>query len=307
MFQSISKTFSSLLQQNHLGELIRGGATTFYLRFIGYAIGLILIVFISRLYGAKVLGEYSLAITVLTLGSLLSRLGFDSSIVKLFAQKAKQEDWGAIKKIYSKIFKLNFISGLLLSILLFCFSDLLAINVFGKPLFALHIKIISILVIPLSLRLINAESYRGFKNMTGFAYSKHISYFLYALIILVGLTLYSKNNLNPILSFAAGLIILSITSSFILFKKINSHTIRDSKNSINNIELLQLSIPMLLSSASLILAGHLTKFLLGIYVTEVKLGIFNAALSAAMVQGFILAATNSIAAPKFAEAHYQKK
>lgn len=301
MLKSINQFLSKLLNEKHLGELLRGGATTFILRFIGYGIGLLLIVFISRVYGAKVLGEYSLAITVLTLSSLFVRLGFESSIVKLFSERIKYDDWAGIKIIYNKVFQIIIFSGLIISSLLFFNAELLAIKLFSKPQLVTHIKIVSLLVIPLSLRLVNADCYRGFKNMRGFAYSKHISYFLYALVILIGLTIWSKDDLNPIIAYAAGLLILSFSSTAVLYQKISSNVSKSALEIPTHKSLLELSIPMLLTTASIILSGQVIKLLLGIYETEEQLGIFNATLSAVMIQGFIQNATNSIVGPKFAE------
>ena len=78
---------------------------SFFLRFGGLAIGYILTLVIANLFGAKGLGDYVLAITVLRLFTLLSKIGLDTTSIRFIASFASQDKWASILKFRKKEIK----------------------------------------------------------------------------------------------------------------------------------------------------------------------------------------------------------
>ena len=99
MFNKLRGIFSDA----DFSELIKGGGISFVLRFGGLFIGYLLTLLIANLFGAKGLGEYILAITVLELFTLVAKLGFDTTSIRFIAAYAIKNKWNSIIHIRKKI------------------------------------------------------------------------------------------------------------------------------------------------------------------------------------------------------------
>jgi hypothetical protein len=69
----MKERFLKLVADKDFDELIKGGGVSFFFRFGGLALGYILTLVISNLFGAKGLGDYVLAITVLSFFHTISK------------------------------------------------------------------------------------------------------------------------------------------------------------------------------------------------------------------------------------------
>jgi O-antigen/teichoic acid export membrane protein len=302
MFEQVKRKFYSKLKDKNLRELVKGSTSTFIIRIIGYVVGYVFIFIISRFYGSKIVGVFTLCSTVLIIFSVIGRLGFDSSIVRFFAQNVAYNKWDNIHAIYRKILRIIIPWGLFLSIILFFLAPLIAEKFFHKPALEPYFRVISLGVLPMTLRFINAESYRGFKMMKQYAYSQNVSYFLYASVLLTAVSVFYKNNYLPVICFITSLAILSVSSSFLILKKIKTYTSAIT-DALSIREMLRISTPMMLSTSLLLISGWINTIMLGIYGTESDVGIYSVILKIGAFSGMILTSVNSIAAPKFAEMH----
>ena len=94
MLERLLKT----LEDTDLKELVKGGGISFFLRFGGLFLGYVLTLVIANLFGAKVLGDYVLVITVLSLFTLIAKIGLDTTSIRFIASFASQEN-GLVSRI----------------------------------------------------------------------------------------------------------------------------------------------------------------------------------------------------------------
>ena len=92
MKSKIKKAF----KDKDFSELIKGSGISFILRFGGLIVGYLLTLVIAKLFGANGLGDYVLAITVLRLFTLLSKIGLDTTSIRFIASFASKEKWTSI-------------------------------------------------------------------------------------------------------------------------------------------------------------------------------------------------------------------
>jgi O-antigen/teichoic acid export membrane protein len=300
----IKNQVDTRLHDRSLRELLKGTSSTFSIRIVGFIVGYAFIIIISRFYGPRVVGIFTLCNTVLIIASVAGRLGFDSSIVKFFAQNIVFNKWDVVLEVYKKILRFVIPWGLFLSVVLFFSSSLLAEKVFHKPSLTPFLKVFAFGVLPMTLRFINSESYRGFKMMKQYAYSQNVSYFLYASVLLGVISVFYKNDFLPNICFVGSLVILSISSSLLILKKIKSHS-EATANSITVREMLGISTPMMLSTSFMLISGLINTIMLGIYGSEADVGVYSVIFKIGTFTSMILTSVNSIAAPKFAELHAQ--
>ena len=307
MLDHLEESFKKQFKDKSFRELATGSATSFIMRMIGLVVNYLFTFMISRLYGASILGALTISQTVLSMFTIFSRLGMDTSVVKLFSANVALNKWSNVLNIYKKIIGISVPIGIVTTLILFFGADLIADKLFHKPHLAYEFRLISFAIIPMSIRFINSDSYRGLKELRLYNYSRNVSYYLYSCVILGVLTLFLGNGIPesyakylPNFSFTLSLAILAVSSTFLIFKYIKART-QTETNEYSKRDILKTSIPMMLSSSLILISGWVNTLFLAKYSSEGDVGIYRVIVQVTTVCGFILLSVNSVAAPKFAE------
>ncbi len=283
-------------------EIVKGSTATFMLRLLGLVAGYAFTFIVSRFYGSEVLGAHTLSLTVLMLFSVLGRLGMDSLLVRHFAHDHAANRWDRILEVYKRTLSVIIPLGILLSVILYFSSGFIAQHVFDKPRLEPYFRVIAFAVLPMSMRFINSECYRGFRMNREYAYSQNVSYFLYASIILGILSVFSRDNLLPNISFAISLGVLAVSSTLMILKRIRNHA-KNNSNELKTGEMVRNAIPMLLANSMLLVSGWINTIMLGIWSSDSDVGIYSVVLKISTFSAFMLMSINSVAAPRFAQFH----
>ncbi len=302
MIRKIARGFNRDFKDAGFLEIVKGSATTFAVRLLGLVAGYAFTFIISRYYGSEVLGAHTLSVTVLMMFSVLGRLGMDSLLVRHFAQDHATGRWDRILEVYKKTLTVVVPVGIALSALLFFASGQIAQYIFQKPLLEPYFRIISFAVLPMAMRFINSECYRGFRMNKEYAYSQNVSYFLYSAILLGIITVFYRHPWLPNIAFAASLMILALSSSLLIIKRIRANT-KVTSSELVIPEMVRNAIPMLLANSMLLVAGWINTIMLGIWSTESDVGIYSVVLKISTFSAFVLMSINSVSAPRFAQLH----
>src|SRR4030042_4198274 len=83
--------FSIKLKDIHLKELISGTTVALFLKIIGISFGYIFTLLITRNFGADTMGIFALCTTVLSMASILGRLGTDTALLRFLAEYSAQD------------------------------------------------------------------------------------------------------------------------------------------------------------------------------------------------------------------------
>ena len=231
--------------------------------------------------------------------SVLGRLGMDTNLVKHFALDHAVNRWDRILEVYQKTLMVVIPTGIILSAILYFSSGYLAEFVFKKPSLASWFKIISFGVLPMILRFVNSECYRGFRMNEHYAFSQNVSYFIYASVLLGIFSTFSTNEFLPNIAFVISLLLLAISSSFLILKRINKYT-QQASSEFQIPEMVKNSAPMMMASSMMLVSGWINIILLGIWASESDVGILSVILKIATFATFMLMSINSVATPRFA-------
>ena len=120
------------LTDKDFSELVKGGGVSFFLRFGGLAVGYLLALVIANLFGAKGLGDYVLAITVLRLFALLAKLGLDTTSIRFIASFASQEKWTSIIHFRKQVVTILSFTSFVASLMMYFFLKKLPITLRAK-------------------------------------------------------------------------------------------------------------------------------------------------------------------------------
>ncbi|MBL0050757.1 MAG: oligosaccharide flippase family protein [Bacteroidetes bacterium] len=306
MLQILEKKLKRQLREKDFKELVFGSATTFFMRVLGMLAGTVFTFVMAKYYGASTVGAFHLSQTVLLLFTILTRLGMDTAIVKLFSENIAFNKWNNVLGIYNRVISSVIPLGLFWTVVLFFSSGLIAEHVFHKPYLKSYFQIISLGILPMAMRFVNSECYRGMRKLKLYAYSQNVSYFLYSIIVMLVLYFFHQSNSYiPNISFVIALAVLAITSSISVRSKINQNA-TESSPYLSKLEILKTSYPMMLSNSMMQISGWINTLILGSYVSDSDVGVYRVVLNVSSVCAFILVSINSVAAPRFAELYARK-
>ena len=253
---------------------------------------------VTRLLGVESWGIFVLCLSILNISSIFSRLGVDILVLKLIS--SAKEGIKEIKDIYYSGLLIVLISSLIVSIILYIFStDLLFL--FSSRTESVNYIIYICLAIPLfSILTLNEQSFRGLKQIGLFSFFRNTSKMLFGLILLVCFYYFlnDKNVMLPFKVFQISLCIAVCISTLMLLKRFN---FIDRINLISSNKMLVSSVPMMLSSSIMMLMSWVDTLMIGGFIGEYEVGLYNVAVRVALITSITLTAVNSITAPKISE------
>jgi len=288
------------IKDENLKELLKGSSTAFTLKIIGLLFGYIFTLLIARMYGADTLGVFALSITVLTVFSVVGRLGFDTGLVRFVAEYSSQGKPESLKEVYIKSLKIVIPVCILLTLLLFLSAPLLAKHLFNKETLSLYFRISSFAILPLVLIVLHSSSLRGLKKIREYSVLQDVTIPFISILLLASSLLVSNDERIPLLVHVLSLIIVFVFSCLVWLKNANITSYSHSNN-IRLSTMLSVSLPMLLSQSSFLILEWTDTIMLGILRTGFEIGIYSVAMKISMLTSITLFSINSIAAPKFAE------
>lgn len=288
------------VKDDHLKELLKGSGTALILKIIGLFFGYIFTLLIARMYGADTLGIFALSVTILTVFSVVGRLGFDTGLVRFMAEYASQDRPESIKEVYIKTLKIVIPICIMLTLLLFLSAPLLAKYVFNKEHLSMYFRISSFAILPLVVIVLHASSLRGLKKIKEYSLLQEVSIPFISIVLLVLSLFLASDERIPLTVYVLSLLIVFVISCAVWPKHADITSCPHS-NTIRFRSLLGVSLPMLLSASSFLVLEWTDTIMLGIFRTGVEIGIYSVAMKISMLTGITLFSINSIAAPKFAE------
>ena len=307
----MKKRFQKALQDKDFAELFKGGGISFILRFGGLAVGYLLTLVIANLFGAKGLGDYVLAITVLRLFTLLAKLGLDTTSIRFIASFASQDKWTSIFKFRKQVVSILSISSVAASLLMYFLAIPIADLINAKYE---YIQLNAFFVLPMTFFMLHYQSLRGLKRIAEFSFFYRMAQALFSVISIVILYQFFTTSDVPVYAYLISVLIVSLLS-FISFRYWLNKRSKGKESAEQEImsysTLLKISIPLMFAQSVQFIMAWTDKLMLGAIDTPnvvngittniEEIGVYYTAFKLSMFAAVALMAINSIASPKFAE------
>ena len=307
----MKEKFLKALQDKDFTELLKGSGISFSLRFGGLAVGYLLTLVIANLFGAKGLGDYVLAITVLRLFTLLAKLGLDTTSIRFIASFASQDKWTSIFKFRKQVVSILSISSVVASLLMYFLSVPIAELINAN---ALYIQINAFFVLPMTFFMLHYQSLRGLKRIAEFSFFYRMAQALFSVISIIILYQFFTTSDVPVYAYLISVLIVSLLS-FISFRYWLNKRSKGKESAEQEImsysTLLKISIPLMFAQSVQFIMAWTDKLMLGAIDTPnvvngittniEEVGVYYTAFKLSMFAAVALMAINSIASPKFAE------
>ncbi len=281
-------------------EIVFGAAAALSLRVLGAFAQFGFNLLLARMLGADGMGIYSLAFSVSVISSTIARLGIDQALLRFIAIQADQQKWDQMKGVFAKGMTIVFLSGFVITIIVFLLAPWLSQSLFDEPRLALPLQIMSFSIVPFSLVNLLAEALRALKRVANamlvqgmLVPALSVGLFLTLLSLRVGL-------LSAVLAYVLATVFVLLIGAW-LWKRVVPQLWRPRlKGQFATHDLLTVSFPMAWASIMVIVFGLADSVILGIFRSAAEVGIYAAAQRMALLTTFSLIAVNSVAAPKFA-------
>lgn len=281
----------------HMIEVISGSSVALLMKVAAAGLGLTFNILLVRLIPVSAIGLYYLALTVCTMGVVVSKMGLDGTLVRFVASSAGKGDWAAVRGVYGMSFKAAIIASLVVTAIMALGAPWLAELVFKEPELAGLIRWMSLAVLPMTLATLYSAALMGVKKIRDSILVLSVAVQLFSI---AGIALFAPawGVRGVIWAFVAA----SVITMFIgmaLWRRAAPES-SSVKGVFETRSLLGSCMPLLFLNVAQNIIPWSTIFLLNIWCSTNDVGVYGIALRTAALTNFILVAVNSIAAPKFA-------
>lgn len=281
--------------------MLRNGIWTLFYRVIGAALTLFATILFARILGAPEFGLFNLGITTITIVCLFVRSGLDNVALKqvsAYFPEKKEIAEGYITVILKLVFGLS----VFFTMLIWAMAEIIAITIFNKPEFEGVLKLLCLLIAPMSLSYVLSDIYKAIGRPKFSAFSHGVLPILTTLILVCFIPVDDKYQLSKILiATVTGFLV----SCIVYMYNIRAYLFSQSKNCLTYFGTLKEGIPMLLVSSGALVMAWSDVIILGVFSTADNIGIYTAASRVVMATTLILMAVNAVVVPKYS--NYYKK
>lgn len=297
----MKEKFLNAMKDKDFSELFNKGGVSFLLRIGGQIIGFLLTFVIAHYYGAQGLGNYILAIVILRIFTLVSKLGLDTFSIRLIASFSRKNKWKSIQLFRKKILILISITSIASSVAMYFLANIIVDYIDVK---VEYVRLSSFFVLPMVFFMLHYQSLRGLKRIAEFSFFYRMSQATFSIVSIFIISTFIRSNNVPIYAYLTSLTIVSvlsvITYKFWFSKKavLNSEEIIEDLT-IRNI--LKISVPLMLAQSVQFIMAWTDKLMIGNMMSAENVAVYGVAFRFSMGVSIALMAINSISSPKFAE------
>lgn len=285
---------------HHMLEILHGSSVALALRIGGAALALVFNLVLTRLLGAGGAGIYFLALTIVTIATLVGRMGMDNALLRLVAGSVARSDWGRTRGVYRTSMVMAALFAGAATFVLIPAAPFTARRIFSEPGLQRPLQVMALAIVPMTLALLHGEALKGVRKIGISQFVQWGSLHLFNIALIYPLVrLWGVSGAAASYAIAAGLTFTIGRVSWRRVPGLRTHAIVPYDRR----ALLRDSTPLFWIASINMLASWIGLIILGILGTSSDVGIFGVATRLSVVISFVLVAVNAVAAPKFAALH----
>ena len=286
-------------------KVVKGGSIFFAGSIFGQGINFALHILLARMLGSGSYGLYALGHSAVTITSRFSMLGLQNGVVRFVSLYNGIGDTKKVKGTLVSAFAGATTFSIVISILLFTFSDSISVELFNKSNLSNVLRVFSISLPFCVLMTMVSYSARAFQAMKYEVGVSNISFPILNLISVSVAFLLGFKLLGAIYAF-----LISAFSSFLLglyfIKRIFPEVI-ELQPSYEFRRLLRFSAPVFLIGFSYVILSHIDRIMIGYFMNSSDVGIYNAAVNIVLLAELILSSVNAIFSPIISDLYNRNK
>lgn len=287
--------------QKALNALAKGAGVTAIGMMISKALTYFYRISIARYLGPEAYGQLSLALMVTGIASTIAYLAMGQGLQKFIPEFRTHDDMASIKGMVLSALHMTLPVSIILWALTFFGAEFIATTFFDNTAIIPLIKIISFTIITGVLTQTFFDTTIGFNKIIYKTGTIRILQNVIQLGVTLVLLILGFNVVSAAWGWLAGSLVSLVLGYYFLEKKVGPVITSDITPEYHRKKLLRFSSPLLLSGLIGTMMGYADTGLLGYYMTDFEVGLYNAALPTAMLILLPHKAIGSLALSSFSE------
>jgi len=301
--------------ERHLSTTVKQSGIVFIGRIIGYALGLANYFILARLFGARVLGEYSLVLNTVSVITIITAFGLNIGLVKYISRYRADNSPNKVLLLVRSAVLWSALFSLFGGGLFFILRTPIATKMYHDGNLILPFIVGAWIIVPNALITVIHGVYRGFKDVRYFSlFNEIVRKGVFGIVLLILLLLSLRESVFVVSAF---LLVSMLVIILLLFKTsmfgigirniffIGSRD-KTQKRNIQR-ELFGYSSTMVFISFMSTLLHRIDKIMIGIFKYSELVGIYATADRIGTLPTILLISSNVIFSSVIAELYYQKK
>lgn len=300
--QSIYEKYSALLLwDKDYRELLHWVGVSALFTLWGMGLWYAVTILQARWFGADGVWLMAMINTIVVFAGAVAWLGMQWSVVRYINQWKAQWVAGRIRTLHGYIVKTVLPFSIMIAVLLFLTKERLALEVFGDERLIIAIQWLALAFPCIVLGNIGLEILKGYKDLITYHSINKIWRVLIKLAVLAGVRYWSGSVYGPVVAMLASGSIWLLFALPWLWKWWKS---LPSKEEISRSDILKTSLPMMVTSISLVIMNQTDIVMLGMYSDTAEVGVYQVAFRLARLVPFGLMLVNMIIGQKIAQLYY---
>ena len=221
---------------------------------------------------------------------ILAAFGLNEGIIRYISLYKSKDEPAKIKGILFYSFKITLFLSILISALLFIFSDWLSKYFVDVETTRLQLSfILKVFAITIPFGVVGgiiSNSFKAFQEVKYLVYVKNIGENLIKILLTLIILIFVKNILGVSIAFSITMVLTFILSFYFLNKKIFNLFNKDLAPLFSNKELITYSWPLLISGLTIVAISWTDTLMLGVLKGPFEVGIYNSAYPLAYLVSF---------------------
>ena len=292
-------------QGGHYIEILKGAAGSFSLRIAGALAGFLFNLEIARRLGPEGVGIYGLAVTTATLCATLALCGMGQAAIKLIAAEAARAAWTKVRQVTRAALLFTLPVSVILAAAMFLSRELIAVEVFREPRLGPILGLLSVAVVPLTLRAVAASCLNGLKRVKSAVTVDSVLQPVTALLLFY--LFLDQDLVGAAGAFLAGTGATLLAGAW-FWRLFMADKAADRTRVVRPDllrEMLAVGLPTLGVVFGLSFGQWVVIYVLGFAAGSAEVGFYRVAFQITILLGFLLTAADSIMAPKISALYHQ--
>lgn len=287
---------------------MKGSTVVFLALLIAGLMGLVLRMFLTRSLSVSDYGLFYLVFALISFISLFRDLGLNSALTKYIPEFMLKRQFGKVRSSIAIVVLIQTLVALPITIVLFIFSDQVALAVTGTVNASIVIKFLGLWFFLMVFFHAFRSAFRGFQNMVTYALMEVMYIVVTFLMVFSSVRIFNLGVDGVALGYIASasiLVILWLVIFRIKCLRILKEKLRIKKPLIK--KMLVFALPILIGGIGGIILAHTDTIMIGIFRNSEEVGLYQAAQPLTFLLSYFAAALGVVLLPMTSELWARRK
>lgn len=281
-----------------INYILSKGGTTFLFRMVAMVFSFVTMSFITNFFGDSVFGSYTIVLTILQITVMVFALGIPNAFV-VFASGYNSEE--KTKGLLLQVLKINLLSALIPLTVFLLGASFISETIFQKANLIPYFIVVAFSVPFMIIHETICYYFISIQKIVTYGLFIFILPNVLFLLLLIAFYFLKLDSFYTFLAYTGSIALTVIIGGIVIFSKN-----KIIKPTISTKEILNKSLPMMMSGIFLLLLNWTDILMLGRIESESQIGIYNVAFKVGYLALFFVVSMNVVIMPKVSELFFEK-